>query len=32
LLKLSKGSEKSGCKAQNLLRSLNCKKTFGILH
>jgi hypothetical protein len=29
---LSNGSEKSGCKAQNLLQSLNCKKTFGILH
>jgi hypothetical protein len=29
---LSKGSEKFGCKAQNLLRGLNCKKTFGILH
>jgi hypothetical protein len=29
---LSKGSEKSGCKVQNLLHGLNCPKTFGILH
>jgi hypothetical protein len=28
----TKGSEKSSCKVQNLLRGLNCKKTFEILH
>ena len=32
LLKLSKGSEKCGCKVQNLLHGLNCPKAFGILH
>jgi hypothetical protein len=29
---LSKVSEKSGCKVQNLLHGLNCPKSFGILH
>ena len=32
LLKLSKGSEKSSYKVQNLLHGLNCPKTIGILH
>ena len=32
IVNLSKSSEKSGCKVQNLLHGLNCPKTFKIVH